>query len=189
VGTAVCLQGSGMRYDTTGPDLPVPVPAYARVLPVFASLIPQMIVPYADAAALMLANLDRGNAMSRHRVEPGCPWACGDGSYSGRPNESRSNGTLKSARIRRTDCTPAMPASLSWLHGVIQKGQLEDSFGFAWRGARDVRLPGCVCCASCFQRRSTFAARGVFPSTAYFGADPQRNFQFAVRYSSNGGHP
>ncbi len=26
------------------------------------------IVPYADAAALMLANLDRGDAMSRHRV-------------------------------------------------------------------------------------------------------------------------
>jgi hypothetical protein len=37
-------------------------------VPAFASLIPQMIVPYADAAALMLANLDRGNAMSRHRV-------------------------------------------------------------------------------------------------------------------------
>jgi hypothetical protein len=36
--------------------------------PDFASLIPQMIVPYADAAALMLAHLDRGNAMSRHRV-------------------------------------------------------------------------------------------------------------------------
>jgi uncharacterized protein len=54
--------------------VPVRVPAYAHVLPgplflpVFASLIPQMIVPYADAAALMLANLDRGNAMSRHRV-------------------------------------------------------------------------------------------------------------------------
>ena len=54
--------------------LPVRVPAFARalpgplLLPVFASLIPQMIVPYADAAALMLANLDRGNAMSRHRV-------------------------------------------------------------------------------------------------------------------------
>ena len=54
--------------------LPVKVPAFARALPgplflpVFASLIPQMIVPYADAAALMLANLDRGNAMSRHRV-------------------------------------------------------------------------------------------------------------------------
>ena len=54
--------------------LPVHVPAVARalprplLLPVFASLIPQMIVPYADAAALMLANLDRGHAMSRHRV-------------------------------------------------------------------------------------------------------------------------
>ena len=54
--------------------LPVSVPAFARavpgpmLLPVFASVIPQMIVPYADAAALMLANLDRGNAMSRHRV-------------------------------------------------------------------------------------------------------------------------
>ena len=54
--------------------LPVHVPAVARalprplLLPVFASLMPQMIVPYADAAALMLANLDRGNGMSRHRV-------------------------------------------------------------------------------------------------------------------------
>jgi nucleoside-diphosphate-sugar epimerase len=38
------------------------------VVPLFASLVPQMIVPYADAAALMLANLDRGNAMSRRRV-------------------------------------------------------------------------------------------------------------------------
>ena len=54
--------------------LPVQVPAFATALrgplflPVFASLIPQMIVPYADASALMLANLDRRNAMSRHRV-------------------------------------------------------------------------------------------------------------------------
>ncbi|HEY5898523.1 MAG TPA: NAD(P)H-binding protein [Burkholderiales bacterium] len=54
--------------------LPVKVPAFARVLPgplllpIFASLIPQMIVPYADAAALMLANLHYGDAMSRHRV-------------------------------------------------------------------------------------------------------------------------
>ena len=54
--------------------LPVQVPALARVLPaplvlpLFASLIPQMIVPYADAAALMLANLKHGDAMSRHRV-------------------------------------------------------------------------------------------------------------------------
>ena len=54
--------------------IPVRVPAFAGalpaalVLPVFGSLIPQMIVPYADAAALMVANLDRGNAMSRRRV-------------------------------------------------------------------------------------------------------------------------
>lgn len=54
--------------------LPVQVPAFARalpgplLLPVFASLIPQMIVPYADAAALMLANLNRGDAMAGHRV-------------------------------------------------------------------------------------------------------------------------
>lgn len=54
--------------------LPVEVPAAAQalpdssLLPVIASLTPQMIVPYADAAALMLANLDRGDAMARHRV-------------------------------------------------------------------------------------------------------------------------
>jgi putative NADH-flavin reductase len=54
--------------------LPVSVPALAGVvqepllLPVFASVIPQMTVPYADAAALMLGNLDRGIAMSCRRV-------------------------------------------------------------------------------------------------------------------------
>jgi hypothetical protein len=54
--------------------VPAQVPAFARALPgplflpIFAYLIPQMIVPYADAAALMLANLDPGDAMGRHRV-------------------------------------------------------------------------------------------------------------------------
>jgi hypothetical protein len=68
--TAIGLDRLRISLDT----LPVQVPAFARglpaplFLPVFASLIPQMIVPYADAAALMLANFDRGNAMSRHRV-------------------------------------------------------------------------------------------------------------------------
>jgi uncharacterized protein len=53
---------------------PVPVPAFARVLPgplflpIFAYMIPQMIVPYADAAAVMLANLNRGGAMANRRV-------------------------------------------------------------------------------------------------------------------------
>lgn len=54
--------------------LPVQLSAVSRVLPgplllpVFASVIPRMVVPYEDAAAVMLANLARGNAMSRHRV-------------------------------------------------------------------------------------------------------------------------
>jgi putative NADH-flavin reductase len=54
--------------------LPVQVPGFARalpgplLLPIFVSLIPQMIVPYADAATLILANLNRGDAMTRHRV-------------------------------------------------------------------------------------------------------------------------
>ena len=54
--------------------LPLEVPASAHTLPdplvlrEFVSVIPQMKVPYADAAALILANLDRGNPMTRHRV-------------------------------------------------------------------------------------------------------------------------
>jgi uncharacterized protein len=54
--------------------LPVALPGVAKVLPaplvlpLFASTIPQMIIPYADAAAFMLANLDRGGPMSRKRV-------------------------------------------------------------------------------------------------------------------------
>jgi hypothetical protein len=59
--------------------LPVEVPAAARLLPrplllpVFATFIPQMIVPYADAAALMLAYLDRGDIFARHRVGVALP--------------------------------------------------------------------------------------------------------------------
>lgn len=62
------------RLRITLDTLPVQIPALARALPgplflpVFAYTIPQMIVPYADAAALMLANLNRGDLMARHRV-------------------------------------------------------------------------------------------------------------------------
>jgi hypothetical protein len=62
------------RLRTSLDRVPVDIPAFARALPgplflpVFASLIPQMIVPYADAAALMLANLARGGPMARRRV-------------------------------------------------------------------------------------------------------------------------
>ena len=54
--------------------LPVDVPPTSnalvepQLLPLFAKLIPELVVPYADAAALMLANLDRGGVMARHRV-------------------------------------------------------------------------------------------------------------------------
>lgn len=62
------------RLRTSLDRLPVEVPAFARVLPgalflpVFAYLVPEMIVSYADAASLMLANLAPGGSMSRHRV-------------------------------------------------------------------------------------------------------------------------
>lgn len=54
--------------------LPVRISSLARalpgllVLPLFARLVPQMIVPYADAAALMLAHLGRDAGMTRRRV-------------------------------------------------------------------------------------------------------------------------
>ena len=62
------------RLRTSLDRLPVEVPAFARVLPgalflpVFAYFVPEMIVSYADAAALILANLAPGGPMSRHRV-------------------------------------------------------------------------------------------------------------------------
>jgi putative NADH-flavin reductase len=74
-GPMVELQPLGVAKLRTSLDrLPVQVPAFARVLPgalflpVFAYLIPEMIISYADAASLILANLARGGQMSRHRV-------------------------------------------------------------------------------------------------------------------------
>jgi len=54
--------------------LPVPLPRFARLLPaplllpLFAARIPEMIVPYADAASAMLANLSPRGPMTGHRV-------------------------------------------------------------------------------------------------------------------------
>jgi len=54
--------------------LPVEIPDVApeldgpSLLKIFASLLPEMIVPYADAAALMVANLNSADSFSRHRV-------------------------------------------------------------------------------------------------------------------------
>lgn len=55
-------------------SLPSPLPAISRslpallVLPLFAMKIPEMIVPYADAASVMLSNVQRWGPMSGKRV-------------------------------------------------------------------------------------------------------------------------
>lgn len=67
---AIGLQRLRVSVDT----VPTPLPAAARLLPaplllpLFAMRIPEMIVPYADAAALILANVAAGDWASRHRV-------------------------------------------------------------------------------------------------------------------------
>lgn len=69
-GAAVGLDRLRVAIDR----LPVQTPAAVKwlpdwlLVPIFASRVPEMIIPYADAAALMLNNLEPGNAMSRHRV-------------------------------------------------------------------------------------------------------------------------
>jgi putative NADH-flavin reductase len=67
------------RLRVTMDRLPVQTPASVKwlpdwlLVPIFASRVPEMIIPYADAAALMLNNLETGNAMSRHRVGVALP--------------------------------------------------------------------------------------------------------------------
>jgi hypothetical protein len=54
--------------------IPVRVPSFARllprllVLPLFVRRVPEMIISYADAAAVILANLAPSGEMSRRRV-------------------------------------------------------------------------------------------------------------------------
>lgn len=59
--------------------LPVQIPAAARwlpkwlLVPIFVRRVREMIIPYADAAELMLKNLEPVGAMSRHRVGMALP--------------------------------------------------------------------------------------------------------------------
>ena len=55
------------RLPTEGPNV-TGASDPSTLLTALASLTPQMIVPYADAAAVMLGNLQRGDSMSRRRV-------------------------------------------------------------------------------------------------------------------------
>lgn len=72
---AVGLQRLRISMDS----LPSPLPAFARslpaplVLPLFAMKIPEMIIPYADAAAVILANVQPGDSTSRHRIGVALP--------------------------------------------------------------------------------------------------------------------
>jgi hypothetical protein len=67
------------RIRTSLDRVPVPDPALtqalpgALLLPIFVQRIPEMIVPYAEAAALILANLSPSGAMSLHRVGSALP--------------------------------------------------------------------------------------------------------------------
>jgi uncharacterized protein len=62
------------RMRTSTDRVPVRMPSFIRllpgslVLPFFVYRIPEMIVSYADAAALILANLTPSGELSRHRV-------------------------------------------------------------------------------------------------------------------------
>ncbi len=62
------------RLRVSCDTIPVPLPAdvdslpAARLLPLFLAAIPEMIIPYADAASVMLANTSPGGTMRHHRV-------------------------------------------------------------------------------------------------------------------------
>ncbi len=76
--------------------LPVQMPALSKflpkamALPFFAYRTPEMIVSYADAAALMLANLAPNGEMSRHRIGLALPVGIRGGKkqWAAKPNSS-----------------------------------------------------------------------------------------------------
>ena len=88
--------------------LPVAMPAVTKLLPdplvqpLFATKIPQMIIPYADAAAFMLANLDRGGPMYRKRVGLALPH--GMTGHKGVPS-ARAPGASTRATLERSWAT------------------------------------------------------------------------------------
>lgn len=74
-GTMVDQPALGLeRLRITLDALPAPLPALANalpavmVLPLFAMRIPQMIVPYGDAAAVILTRSQRDDPCARHRI-------------------------------------------------------------------------------------------------------------------------
>jgi len=79
-GPLVNQQALGVQQLRVSLDsLPTSLPRIARslpgslVLPLFAMKIPEMIISYADAASVMLANCERGSQTARHRVGVALP--------------------------------------------------------------------------------------------------------------------
>jgi len=70
----------GLRQLRASIDsLPTALPAIARfvpaplVLPLFAMKIPEMIIPYADAASLILENVEANESISRRSIGMALP--------------------------------------------------------------------------------------------------------------------
>ena len=87
--------------------VPVQIPSFIRslpkalVLPFFVGRIPEMIVSYADAAALMLANLTPAGEMSRRRVGLALPVGMRGkkAQWAARPNAAQQSDTLNAQAV------------------------------------------------------------------------------------------
>jgi hypothetical protein len=83
--------------------LPIAVPALVERLPesllaaFFASRVPEMIIPYADAAAFMVGDLRPASANSRHRVGLALP--------SGMRGEKRASAGSLRERVAKASAT------------------------------------------------------------------------------------
>ncbi len=76
------------RLPVQGPSTVKSLPGLL-VLPFFVDRVPEMIVSYADAAAVLLANLTPGGAMTRHRVGLALPVGMRGrkGHWAAKPNQ------------------------------------------------------------------------------------------------------
>jgi len=74
-------------------QLPAQMPTFSRflpkalALPFFLYRVPEMIISYADAAALMLAHTTPNDEMSYHRVGLACRLVCAEGKSVGQPDQ------------------------------------------------------------------------------------------------------
>jgi hypothetical protein len=89
-----------------------------ELIPNFIARLPEMIVPYADAAAVMLAHVSRGGSMSRKRVGLALPigmqgkkdqWRSGAGAGRKRVAEDPGKNSRDRSRLRAV----ASPAALA----------------------------------------------------------------------------